>query len=1274
MTPTRILKINRPLLALVTASLLLTLWRDGPLYGSVAALLLTVASQVYLPGFLLARALGKTTAHPAVRFAWVLACGLSLTIILGAAFRLLNIPVILYLVVLHGVMFALALLPGSGQPAAGLSRDSLPYYLLLALSCVVTVGVTYESRYRFLGFEDQAVFISQADWLAYNPGELINDLPLRSRQIGVLNGDSRNDTDGWTYNHAAWVWTSGVPAAQLLWYDIDPLFVWAVPLIFFALAYTLTGRKSAGAWSAVAVTLAGLLTFDNLAYNPSYSSFGRFALFEVSTLRQLSIAIMLPLGLLAGLSYLQSAGRRDLFITLLAGVALAILHPFQATIFAVSMVAAGGLHWLAHINRKNTLKIVPLAIIVVIVMSLPVIQRLNRSGLQAVDSFVRDEQLDDTSQTAARGFLLLDNLPVLGSTYIMQPETVFYHPMIALAVGLGLLFGLGWRRHIYAQYIFGVTAAALVIFFVPGITETYVKIASWVGILTTVFILPVGLVFGLSFDWLFQAATTRRPALLRPLGWGVALGATAVLGLLLYEPLPLAASPRDQINAYNEIQAMRRVRPEQDALITYLHSVLPPDTRTVILSPYEMANVIVEDISGSLITGGRASRNTAAAGDSRFFTNTTPPAPWLDSADLAYLREWGVTHIVLRATDTRLPQMLLQPERFPFLGDMAGYRVFAVVQEQLAENPLDDLFTAMNMAYAEGSAPYRWGLDGFNLVIPGSPERWDAIAAEWGNQPESVLQQVGLAFSVTMAGEGDNPLALRLWGRLHDQYPTVSLYADGTAAFAQYVNPGPESIAPLLANLDNSDTTAQVLAARSLLTGTFFYLLSPEQLDKVIAVTEADPVTWGHLADFDQPDALRKRVSLLMNAGRWETARAWLNQLPAIETSPQDMMAAAAMLLAQGDVGGALAYLQPATDGDWLAGKRYWHPDRWANGKNLPEQAYYLLLAEQARRAGRWSEAEAAYQQAITAGADIAGRVFLAGMWLENGNAAGESLMAEVEADWLATHDAPLPELQSLLTLADTGALYAMQPVITRKDETTLTVWATYGGFKPHGNVYPVLDWRVQVVNPADGTLLAQVDTPASFVDGALVRLSVDVPVSSDDLPELTPAVVIIQPRYDNAVTAGEAIANVVLNRPDAAVVPADAERAGLRFGEHITLDAYQLEAGDDQLTVTLYWETDAVPDGDYQVFVHVVDAAGVPVAQRDITPVDNRYPTSQWRVNTVIADTHHLNFDTPLPAGVYRVVAGLYQLPDAIRLPVSPAGARVENDAVLLGTLQREG
>ena len=106
------LQSNRTLVGAVIVSLLITFLRTPLLNGTFPGLVVTVLFQLYLPGYLLARAVGKQRLpHPIARFAWILACGFGLTISLGAVGRLFNIPIIIYLIVLHLVMLILALLP-----------------------------------------------------------------------------------------------------------------------------------------------------------------------------------------------------------------------------------------------------------------------------------------------------------------------------------------------------------------------------------------------------------------------------------------------------------------------------------------------------------------------------------------------------------------------------------------------------------------------------------------------------------------------------------------------------------------------------------------------------------------------------------------------------------------------------------------------------------------------------------------------------------------------------------------------------------------------------------------------------------------------------------------------------------------------------------------------------------------------------------------------------------------------------------------------------------
>jgi hypothetical protein len=78
-----------------------------------------------------------------------------------------------------------------------------------------------------------------------------------------------------------------------------------------------------------------------------------------------------------------------------------------------------------------------------------------------------------------------------------------------------------------------------------------------------------------------------------------------------------------------------------------------------------------------------------------------------------------------------------------------------------------------------------------------------------------------------------------------------------------------------------------------------------------------------------------------------------------------------------------------------------------------------------------------------------------------------------------------------------------------------------------------------------------------------------------------------------------------------------------------------------------------------------VLDAEGNMIAQADSTPVQNRYPTSQWRVETLIEDAHQLRVDN-LPEH-FGLRIGMYRLVDATRLSISPVDERVQDNSVLL-------
>ena len=1182
-----------------------------------------------------------------------------MTISLGAVARLFSLPVPVYLIVLHLTMLVLVVLP-TNTPAPEtpwrFTRRAIPLYIMVALSCVVAMGVSYESRYRFYGFEDQPIFISIVDWLVYHPGVHPNDLPMRARQIGVLNGDSRMDTDGFSYNQAAWVWASGVTAAQLIWYDLATLFIWTVPLITFALAYEISGSESAGAWSAAGLVLVGLLTLDNIVYNPTYTAFGRFNLFQVNVLRQASLTFMLPLTLLTTLSYLRTFRRRDLVITILAGLALATMHPIQITIFVLAVGATVAATWLAKPSRANLRKLLPLALVLVLMLALPFVQRLNRAGLSTVSSLVKQDTLDNPQATTTGLFLVLRDFPVLGTTYIRDPANVFYNPAITLAVILGLIAGWWWRRNLAARYLFATTLLAMILFFTPGLTELFNNFISSLGVLTTMFLIPVALIYGFTLNAILQflSKRLRQPSETKitlyagALNWLAAAAIILMMGALLFEPFPITASARDQLTAYNDMQALRRLTPAQEALSASLQQHLPSDDITVLVTPYDVANVVIEDLPSTLITGGRAGRNLASSGNERFFTESPPYAPWLDTADLDFLKQWGATHIITLADTTRLPQMVLQPDRFTLLDTPPGYTVFEI-KSNIQPDAIDALYAQMNDLYGDIEQP-RWGRDGFNLIVPGDAERWQPIADQWqhllADDPQNDRVRLGLAFTDTLMGSDDE--ALPLWRTLHEHYPDEPLYADALATTLQSVDPATDTIAPLTESLSSQQPATRVLAARRLLTDTFFYRLTHEQLLQIFAVTETDSITWDRLANLGRADDLRKRVALIMGVGEWAKAREWLETMLNAERSPDDLVAAAGVSLAMGDVDGALALLQPATDSGQIAANIHLHPDRWEN--NTAAHMYYLLKSEIASREGRTADAQDAMQQAEHFGAGVN------------------------QADWRAKYgDIPLPALVSPLTIADTGSIYVSQPQVTRTDEHTITISATFGDIRPN-KVYPMQTWRIQIISPDSTIKYAEQDVPAYFVDGWLVRPSIDVALPPD-IPELTPALLYIQPRYDNTVTTTPVILPVVLNRPDSAAIPSDATGVNVHFSNdtaaQIVLEAYHIENKDGVLNLTLYWQTDTLLGEDYQVFVHVLDADGNQVGGQDSAPVDNRYPTSQWRTGVTIADLHAIPFDQPLSPGEYTIQIGLYRLSDGARLTITPSGGSVQDNSLTLGTFE---
>ncbi len=119
-------------------------------------------------------------------------------------------------------------------------------------------------------------------------------------------------------------------------------------------------------------------------------------------------------------------------------------------------------------------------------------------------------------------------------------------------------------------------------------------------------------------------------------------------------------------------------------------------------------------------------------------------------------------------------------------------------------------------------------------------------------------------------------------------------------------------------------------------------------------------------------------------------------------------------------------------------------------------------------------------------------------------------------------------------------------------------------------------------------------------------------------------------------------------------------------FGGKVTLIGYDLNTKSPSasgIDLTLYWKRVAPMTEDYTAFVHVLDANGKIVAQRDQPPGNGDDPTSLWDDGEVVVDRYAF----ALPAGAYRIDVGLYRAPAGARLPVTDGKGNPAGDHVAL-------
>lgn len=108
-----------------------------------------------------------------------------------------------------------------------------------------------------------------------------------------------------------------------------------------------------------------------------------------------------------------------------------------------------------------------------------------------------------------------------------------------------------------------------------------------------------------------------------------------------------------------------------------------------------------------------------------------------------------------------------------------------------------------------------------------------------------------------------------------------------------------------------------------------------------------------------------------------------------------------------------------------------------------------------------------------------------------------------------------------------------------------------------------------------------------------------------------------------------------------------------------------------DRAVVSLTWQV-ITPTPNVKVFAHVYNGNGKLVAQDDSLPADGFVPAAWCKPGDVITDTRTVVL-TGLPAGTYRVTAGMYHEINTTRFEVRDAsGARLPDDEILITHIVR--
>ncbi|MDX2078758.1 MAG: glycosyltransferase family 39 protein [bacterium] len=175
-------------------------------------------------------------------------------------------------------------------------------------------------------------------------------------------------------------------------------------------------------------------------------------------------------------------------------------------------------------------------------------------------------------------------------------------------------------------------------------------------------------------------------------------------------------------------------------------------------------------------------------------------------------------------------------------------------------------------------------------------------------------------------------------------------------------------------------------------------------------------------------------------------------------------------------------------------------------------------------------------------------------------------------------------------------------------------------------------------------------DATAQMSDILIVKL-----YDGDTLAELP-----IIGRDDTPVDVAN-IGTIAINAP-----PSDTNIL-YRLGDKIGLSQPTASITENGVQVCLTWSALEFPEGNYNVFVHVLSTNGSPINQYDAAPLNNRYPTGGWRKGEQVNECVTLSLES-LTTDDFLIGIGMVDAVTAARLRMTRTdGTQITNDILLI-------